>query len=55
MKKLWSFMMPEKNKHKLDTRLVYLLTAMGFDGRPPNFNQQAVAISLAKLVAKRCE
>ena len=52
MKKLWSYMKPVQNKPTfLDTRLVYLLTAMGFDGRPPNFNQQAVAISVAKLVA----
>ena len=53
MKKLFSYMMVENQNPVMDTRLANLLTAMTFDGRTPNYNQQAVALSVAKFVDKR--
>ena len=53
MNQLFSYMMVEKTTTVLDTRLANLLTAMTFDGRTPNYNQQAVALSVAKFVDRR--
>ena len=45
------FMM--ESNPKLDNRVAMVKAALSFEGKVPHMSQQAVALSVAKLVAKR--
>ena len=53
MMKLYKWMMTPSKPSIYDTRLLHLLKHMAFCDRIPNNNQKAVALAVARLVAKR--